>query len=112
MSGDGVSARSCESDAGCDDAAESGRGMGLNSFAFAFRERGEPIGDAGRLETNCTVVMSGELLGESLRAVMYEDACVCTSGEVTGVCGRRKIIASGELGAELGVSGRAMSRAE
>lgn len=26
-------------------------------------------------------------------------------GEVSGVCGLRKIIASGELGAELGVSG-------
>lgn len=52
MSGDGVSARRDARDAGLDEAAERGRGMGLNSDAFALRIRGEEIGDAGRLAVN------------------------------------------------------------
>jgi hypothetical protein len=49
MSGDGVSARK---PAGFDEAAERGRGMGLNSVAFAFKRRGEDNGEAGRLAVN------------------------------------------------------------
>lgn len=52
MSGDGVSARREASDPGFDEAAESGRGMGLNSWALAFRIRGEDKGEAGRLAVN------------------------------------------------------------
>ena len=32
-----------------DNAAERGRGMGLNCEAFAFSSRGDEIGEAGRL---------------------------------------------------------------
>jgi hypothetical protein len=46
-SGDGVSAR--KRAPGLDDAADSGRGMGLNSDAFAFKSLGDEIGEAGRL---------------------------------------------------------------
>ena len=57
--------------------------------------------------------MVGDELGDSLRAVMYEVACWADArGDMSGVCGRRKTMASGELGAELGVSGRAIRRAE
>ena len=52
MSGEGVSPRSCESEPGLDDAADSGRMMGLNSCALAFKMRGEDKGDAGRLAAN------------------------------------------------------------
>jgi hypothetical protein len=49
-SGDGVSARNWDKDDGLDEAAESGRVMGLNSDALAFKCRGEDRGDAGRLD--------------------------------------------------------------
>lgn len=48
-SGDGESARN--RDPG-DDAADKGRGMGLNSWAFALRSLGEDNGEAGRLAVN------------------------------------------------------------
>ena len=113
MSGEGVSARSCESEPGFEDAADSGRMMGLNSCALAFKMRGEDSGDAGRLAANWAWAMVGEGPGDSLRAVIYEVACCEDArGDTSGVCGRRKTMASGELGAELGVSGRAMRRAE
>ena len=48
-SGDGVSALRPGMDAGLEDAAERGRGMGLNSEALAFKRRGDEIGEAGRL---------------------------------------------------------------
>ena len=49
-SGDGVSARNWDKDDGLEEAAESGRVMGLNSDALAFRCLGEDKGDAGRLD--------------------------------------------------------------
>ena len=52
MSGEGVSPLSAESEAGFDDAAESGLWIGLNSEAFAFKMRGEEMGEAGRLDAN------------------------------------------------------------
>jgi hypothetical protein len=48
-SGDGVSARRALKDVGLDDAADNGRGMGLNSEALAFNSRGEESGEAGKL---------------------------------------------------------------
>lgn len=56
----------------------------------------------------------GDAPGDSLRADIYEFDWACMpKGEVSGVWGLRNIIASGELGAELGVSGRfGMRRAE
>ena len=53
MSGDGVSARSVAREPGLEEAADSGRGIGLNSCALAFRIRGEDNGEAGRLVVNC-----------------------------------------------------------
>ena len=38
---------------GLDEAADSGRGIGLNSFAFALSNRGDDNGDAGRLAVYC-----------------------------------------------------------
>lgn len=113
-SGEGVSARSAASDPGLEEAAERGRGMGLNSDALALSSRGDDMGEDGRLTANWACVMIGDTLGESLRADMYEEGCACVPrGDVRGVCGRRNIIASGELGAELGVSGRlGIKRAE
>lgn len=49
-SGEGVSARNCDKDDGLEEAAESGRAMGLNSDALAFRCLGEVKGEAGRLD--------------------------------------------------------------
>jgi hypothetical protein len=49
-SGDGVSARSWDRDDGFEEAAESGRVMGLNSEALAFKCLGEDKGEAGRLD--------------------------------------------------------------
>jgi len=49
-SGEGVSARNCDKDDGFEEAAESGRVMGLNSDALAFKCLGEDKGDAGRLD--------------------------------------------------------------
>lgn len=37
---------------GVHEAAERGRGIGLNSDAFAFNRRGDERGDAGRLAVN------------------------------------------------------------
>ena len=51
-SGDGVSALRLVIQPGLDDADESGRGMGLNSEAFAFKRRGDERGDEGRLAAN------------------------------------------------------------
>lgn len=48
----GVSALYPERVAGLDEAADWGRGTGLNSVAFALKSRGEEIGDDGRLEVN------------------------------------------------------------
>ena len=58
-SGDGVSARlpdKCVYAPGFDEAAESGRGAGLNSDAFAFRRRGDDRVKAGRLVARYAVV--------------------------------------------------------
>ena len=49
-SGEGVSARNWDKDEGLEEAAESGRVMGLNSDALAFRCLGEVKGEAGRLD--------------------------------------------------------------
>jgi hypothetical protein len=106
-----------------DDAADKGRGIGLNSEALAFRRRGEESGDDGKLDASSrfaheigVVVCVGEGAGDSLRAVMYEEPPVpglTPSGEVIGREDFLKIIASGELGAEVGVSGLfGMRRAE
>ena len=46
-SGEGVSVRRYEP--GTDEAAESGRCIGLNSDAFALSKRGDESGEAGRL---------------------------------------------------------------
>jgi len=51
-SGDGVSVRYPERVEGLDEAADRGRGTGLNSVAFALKSLGEVIGDDGRLEVN------------------------------------------------------------
>ena len=51
-SGDGVSARSPVNVLGFDEAAESGRGYGRKSDAFAFSTLWEPIGDEGKLFAN------------------------------------------------------------
>jgi hypothetical protein len=51
-SGDGVSALRADRELGLEDAAERGRGIGLNSDALAFRRRGEDNGEAGRLAVN------------------------------------------------------------
>lgn len=51
ISGDGVSAR--RSEPGWEEAEESGRGMGLNSDAFAFSEREVSNGEAGKLAVHC-----------------------------------------------------------
>jgi hypothetical protein len=111
-SGDGVSARSAVNVLGFDEAAESGRGYGRKSDAFALSTLWEPMGDDGKLFANWVLERGiaggkvGEAAGESL-AVMYEpEPCPVARGEARGVCGRRKTYASGELGAELGVSGR------
>ena len=50
-SGDGVSAR--RRDPVWVAAADIGRGIGLNSLAFAFSRRGEDKGDAGSEAVNC-----------------------------------------------------------
>jgi hypothetical protein len=52
-SGDGVSALSAVNVLGFDEAAESGRGCGRKSDAFALKARWEPIGDDGKLFANC-----------------------------------------------------------
>ena len=59
-------------------------------------------------------IVALELAVDAAGADMYEEGCACVPrGDVRGVCGRRNIIASGELGAELGVSGRlGIKRAE
>ena len=52
-SGDGVSPLRLDPRVpGLDEAAESGRGWGLNSWALALSSRGEERGDAGRLVAN------------------------------------------------------------
>src|SRR3712207_31430 len=51
-SGEGVSALAPIREAGFDAAADSGRGIGLNSLALAFSRRGEESGEAGRLAAN------------------------------------------------------------
>lgn len=51
-SGDGVSPRRAARELGLEEAAESGRGMGLNSDALALSSRGDDIGDDGRLTAN------------------------------------------------------------
>jgi hypothetical protein len=51
-SGDGVSARSPGNVLGFDEAAESGRGCGRKSDAFALSTLWEPIGDEGKLFAN------------------------------------------------------------
>jgi hypothetical protein len=61
-SGDGVSAR--KRAPGLDDAAERGRGMGLNSEAFAFRSRGDEMGEAGRLAVYCAETWACMRMGE------------------------------------------------
>jgi len=48
-SGEGVSVRSAP---GLEDAAERGRGIGLNSEALAFKRRGDDMGEEGRLAVN------------------------------------------------------------
>lgn len=49
----------------------------------------------------------GEELGDTLRTETYDvAACWTLRGEVRGVWGLRKMMARGELGAEVGVSGR------
>lgn len=120
-SGDGVCARSADSELVNDAARASGRGIGLNSCAFAFSNRGDESGDGGRLAANCACACVacacasvGEDDGESDTAFMYDVDCDSPSGDTTGVCGRRKAIPSGELGAELdtGVSGRPVKRTE
>lgn len=112
-SGDGVSVLPYPDNvAGLEEAADSGRGMGLNSVALALSSLGEEIGDAGRLAVNWTwawvtweCASTGEFMGETLRAVIYDDALPLTSGDVTGVCGLRNPITNGEFGTEEGVSG-------
>lgn len=51
-SGDGVSARSAVNVLGFDEAAESGRGCGRKSDAFALSTLWEPIGEEGKLFAN------------------------------------------------------------
>jgi hypothetical protein len=53
-SGEGVSVRRYEP--GTDEAAESGRWIGLNSDAFALSKRGDERGEAGRLAVYCAWV--------------------------------------------------------
>lgn len=110
MSGDGVSALQPASVAGFEEAAERGLGMGLNSVAFALNSLGDDMGDEGRLAAKwvcaCACERTGEGMGDTLRAVMYEGGFPPTSGEATGVCGRREPMGNGELGKEeVGVSG-------
>lgn len=69
-SGEGVSPRKAANDPGLEEAAERGRGMGLNSEALALRSRGEDMGDEGRLTANWACVIIGEWPGDSLRAAM------------------------------------------
>lgn len=52
ISGEGVSPLRADSEAGLEEAAESGLWMGLNSLALALSRRGEESGDAGRLAVN------------------------------------------------------------
>ena len=51
-SGEGVSALKPGNVPGLEDAAERGLWIGLNSEAFAFKMRGEEMGEAGRLDAN------------------------------------------------------------
>ena len=69
-SGDGVSPRRAANEPGLEEAAESGRGMGLNSEALALRRRGDDMGDEGKLTANWACVMIREWPGDSLRAVI------------------------------------------
>lgn len=96
-SGEGVSARSPVNVLGFDEAAESGRGYGRKSDAFALSTLWDPIGDAGKLLANWVLERGiaggkvGEAAGESIWAVMYEpEPCPGARGEAKGVCGRRK----------------------
>lgn len=81
-SGEGVSARNPGNVPGLDDAAERGRCIGLNSEAFAFKIRGEDMGDAGRLDANWACIKIGDELGES---VMYDEECKFPKGDTSGV---------------------------
>ena len=72
-SGLGVSPRKAANEPGLDEAADNGRGMGLNSEALALRSRGDDRGEAGRLTANCAWVIMGEWPGDSLRAVIYDE---------------------------------------
>ena len=69
-SGEGVSPRKAANEPGLEEAAESGRGIGLNSEALALSKRGDDMGDDGRLTANWACVIIGEWLGDSLWAVM------------------------------------------
>ena len=55
-SGDGVSALKLAREPGFEEAEDKGRGIGLNSCAFAFSRRGDDKGEAGRLAANCAWV--------------------------------------------------------
>lgn len=52
QSGDGVSARSAVNVLGFDEAADSGRGCGRKSDAFALSTLWEPMGEEGKLFAN------------------------------------------------------------
>ncbi len=65
-SGDGVSPRIPEKEAGLDDAAERGRGIGLNSVAFAFRSCGEESGEDGKLAVSVCVAWAYGKTGDVL----------------------------------------------
>ena len=51
-SGEGVSPRKAAKEPGLEEAAERGRGIGLNSEALALRSRGDSMGEDGRLTAN------------------------------------------------------------